>query len=325
MIRSKVKILLITWMLITSLSCTIPSPPTSQPVQNSSTDLCTCSSSQFNDITPCPTISPQELERLLPAHRFFYILIDNSLSYDDRDMALTLLEEGMRQGIHPGDKIMVALVGKQSIEDRNHLIIPLTQVTPFATPTPVPVEEAHCQLRPTPTPITNPTTIQESDHDQIAQQIRECNKQIQEQEKEIIANANQCAQYQWYQLQFQEQLDKLNGMLSSIERLKTREPENSTELYGALFAASEVLSRQDARQYDAIILLIFTDGQAIDTPQSRHYDFSGVDVIMAVLPYTDDYSQIESEWQRWFQNHGAKSFDVLPYFLNEEIKNIFLP
>lgn len=258
-----------------------------------------------------------------------YILIDNSHSYkDEKEQAISLLSSILEQSLQPGDEIAIGLIGVGAAD------ISVQAQTISLIPTPDIDELTHSSLltlQPTLTPLTNNniTTVQRqhSRHSTAVVQANATTEAILEVSFNCEIqewNANYLDKLESYKTQqTQEHVSALDDIAAALSELSSVSSENETDIFSALYTASEFFAEARRQGYEQLTLLIFSDmaHTASSTEGLEGIDFSQVVVTIALVPYdvdqfdnSDDvrtYEQRKTYWEEWFMAKQAQNSTFL--------------
>lgn len=326
-----------------TISCEGPvSVPSASPTP------CGCSPPELVTITPCPEVrwpSPPETS----SRRLFYVLIDISDSYEERDNAITTLQEAIKSKLKPGDKVYVAVIGTDSMDADVAKFsgdVPIVPIPP--TPTPIVLEGGSgfseiCP--PTLTPLSTLETggIGNGIQAYTSTKIAACNTSIvltaTAIAEEIRRNneiRRQCSLYRqaeeykreiqgWKEKQQNERdifVSKLNEVLDELKQIDQSPETKYTDIFGALLASSKVLKAEiSSGEFARVVLIILSDGKDTRDKNINELDFSGVEVFWVMQPF-DESGELEGE--RWCKSiSNASLCEVYPVHVTDWPRFVF--
>ncbi|MCB0010882.1 MAG: hypothetical protein KDE34_03250 [Anaerolineales bacterium] len=301
-------------------------------------------------IRRCPLATPVTLPSTTVTRRprFYYILIDNSISYqDEQEEVISIIKNLLPNILEPGDEISIALIGRESadlLHSDGFENVPL----PLVPPLPVMAETPSASLTLIPLPETPPDnmTLLRVQVTQTNAAIIALNEQTEAEatrNADAIVEANNCNIFSWneevtlqiisnqeQQAILQQQL--ISNVSNSLATLSSLEPDDETNIYGAFYTASQDLGFAKLKEKEPILLIFFffLDSTAANNEYcTEQIDLSGVTVIAAAIPFdtseddqedtVDSYVNRITYWDVWF---AQKSILGQPHFFTINQNNI---
>lgn len=257
-------------------------------------------------VTPIPTIHPSQIHQ----SKAIYILLDNSGSYEEEFYdARELLNEFLAEALKPGDMIGVGLIGV-GIAD--------VPVSTTILPENIPEQVATYEKLPIPTPLSDADNRIGS----LAQQHQNAKDEVEEQNSRI-ETTYYCEVSEWnnaYSRAIGNQNPDIQVFLSDVrtELAKITTREGNTDIYSAMFKASDFFKEARQQGYDHLALYIFSDMShyAVTEPNeawAKDINLTNVDVVVAMIPYESAqvYSANIDVWEDWFFPFGGASPEFL--------------